>query len=450
MRSFTRGERAKISDLSNRTRRFEVLLNFCCASIPVFDFVCFATDAQNQLSDDRYMIFFNQRCAPDASISLDELQDQNARFSVDLDALPPHIERLTFTVSPENSGRMNQVAVSFVTLREADVAGADAIASYRFSGDDFGDEGSLLLAEIYKKGGEWRFSAIGQGFVGNLGALLQHFGGQETEASAGNSAPLPLTPPNLPPAPPKQPSPPISSPALVSIVVTPPPVAAFNPQNALQRIIDGAPSGSTLQLSRGEFQGPILITRPLILEGQGAVIWAQNGPVVRVSSAGVTLRDLEIEATAPDSGEGFDVALWIEDDTNAILQKVRVRGEIRGVSQVQGQWKLPPLLNLGEFAAREANEFEFEIEVPHACDLKSSIAGVSIVPPRVEAGRSRVELRLNGIGNDTFLAGHVELSSGGIGRTIPLHGHGAEGAQRARGISLWRVDNSVDNAPNPA
>lgn len=452
MRSFTRGERAKISDLSSRTRRFEVTLTFCCGPIPVFDFVCFGTDAKNQLSDDRYMIFFNQRRAPDGSIVLDELQDQDARFSVDLDAVPPHIERLTFTASPEAGGCMNQLGVSFLSLRKADVAGVDTIATYRFSGHDFGEEGSLLVGEIYKKGGEWRFGAIGQGFAGNLPALLKHFGGEASEENAASSSVSPPTAaPTAPIIPPRQPSPPVSSPTPISVAA---PAAsatsAFHPHNALQKIIDDAPSGSTLQLARGEFAGPIIVNKPLVIEGNGAVIWAHNGPVVRVSSAGVTLRDLEVEVTAPGAGPDLRVALWVENGTNAALQKVRVRGEIVGVAAALGEWKLPPQLDLGEFAARELNSFEFEIEVPHSCELQTNVSGVSFVSPRVEAGARRVEMRVNGVGNDTFLAGHIELSSGGIGRTVPLRGRCTTGAPAARGVWLWRLANGVDTPSNPA
>jgi tellurite resistance protein TerA len=36
-----------------------------------------------------------------------------------------------------------------------------------------------MLGDIYRKNGEWRFSAVGQGFNGGLSALLKHFGGEE-------------------------------------------------------------------------------------------------------------------------------------------------------------------------------------------------------------------------------------------------------------------------------
>ncbi|HEX8463571.1 MAG TPA: TerD family protein [Abditibacterium sp.] len=447
MQSFIRGQRAKISQ-SDRARRFAVQIELSSARMGVFDFVCFGLDERGQLSDDRFMVFFNQMRAPGDAIVLEQLSDKTARFALDLDALPPAISRLVFTVSVDGAGTMRDLNSSFLSLSEAGTS--TPLLRYDFNGPDFDTETALMICEIYRKDGQWRFWAQGQGFAGNLSALLKHFGGQEIEESVQN----PAAQPAAQPAPqPSAAAPPVSSPAQPStaVVVTPPSPAVSRPQNALQKLIDDAPSGGTLQMTRGEWQGPIFIDKPLVLDGGDAVVWAQNGPVVRVSSVGVTLRDLEIEATAPeatapDAGPHFDVALWIEAGANAQLHNVRVRGEIVGVAATQGPWKLPPALDLGEFAAREDNSFSFEIEVPHACDLKTSVAGISIVPPRVEAGRAGLEVRVTGVGNDIFLAGHIELWSGGVGRTIPLSGRSISGAAPARGVSLWRVD----SAQNPA
>ncbi|RYG67645.1 hypothetical protein EON80_13200, partial [bacterium] len=402
-----------------------------------FDFVCFGIDDKGQLSDDRFMVFFNQKRSPDDAIVLEDLSDQDAKFTVDLDLIPSSISRLVFTVSVDGAGAMTELSNSMLYLGEDGVSYPQQLLDYRFSGADFQTETALMLAEIYRKDGEWRFWAQGQGFAGNLAALLTHFGGEEAEEGATSSAP----PSRVPATPASPPSPPVSAPATASIIVTPPPPSAAG-SNPLQKAIDEAASGSTLKLARGEFQGPVTISKPLVLDGSGAVIWAQNGPVVRVASSGVTLRELEIEATAPDPGPNFDVALWIDDEANTVLQNVRVRGEIVGVPAAQGQWKLPPFLNLGKFAARQNNSFDFEIEVPHPCDVKTNVAGISVVPARLEAGRGKVELHANGIGTDIFLAGHIELSSGGIGRTIPLSGHSAGDVSPVETVLLWNVDNA--------
>jgi tellurite resistance protein TerA len=68
--------------------------------------------------------------------------------------------------------------------------------TFSFSGADFQDEKAVIVGEIYKREGLWRFGAVGQGFNGGLSALLKHFGGTEAQAS-----PAPASTPAAAPAP---------------------------------------------------------------------------------------------------------------------------------------------------------------------------------------------------------------------------------------------------------
>ena len=212
-----------------------------------------------------------------------------------------------------------------------------------------------MLAEIYRKDGVWRAWASGQGFAGDLGALLAHFGGEVVE----ESSPVP-TPP----------APPLSQPASLSApanhAATAGAVAAVGTMGALQKTIDQATTGATVRLPRGEYRGPIRIQRALTLEGEGAVIWAQSGPVVVIASAGVTLRGVQIEVTGEENG----VALHVEGAAPT-LDKVEVRGRVVGMShETAGDWQLPVALDLGEFAPRALNSWRFMVRVPVDCQLK--------------------------------------------------------------------------------
>ena len=412
MQPFIRGQRAKISQFSTQSQ-LEVRLQFAGAKIREFDFVCFGLDAQGTLSDDRFMVFFNQRNAPDDAIELAELTSKTAIFALDLDKIPAQIARLAFTASIDGNGAMRDLEASFLNLGENN----STALQYQFSGADFKDEGALMVAEIYRKDGEWRFWAVGQGFVGNLAALLTHFGGEEIEENAAPS-PIPTaTPAPIPPAPTSAPRAPVSA------VVTPATIVATR-GNALQKVIDDAPSGATIQLPRGEYQGPIVISRPMTIEAPGAVVWAQIGPVVTIESAGVVLRDFEIEVTAPDANlPDGDVALLARVVPQ--LHRVGVRGRVVGLGENSDDWNLPPGLDLGEFAPRALNSFQFDLKVPVACELKATVAGVELQPSRVEAGQSSVSLTIRDVLPDTFLAGKIELRSGEIVRSIALSGRSA-------------------------
>ena len=185
MQNFVRGQRAAIDKICDSTN-LGIQISLHSARVPVFDFVCFGLDEREQLTDDRYMVFFNQKSAPDGAITLDNLGDQTVTFSVDLAKVPPAIARLVFTISVDGAGALRDLQTGVFALHCGD--SADVAMEYRFSGTDFQNEGALMLAALYRKDGVWRVWAQGQGFAGDLSALLQHFGGEE---AAENSPPTP-------------------------------------------------------------------------------------------------------------------------------------------------------------------------------------------------------------------------------------------------------------------
>ncbi len=57
-------------------------------------------------------------------------------------------------------------------------------AGLKLVGSDFALERALMVGELYRKDGIWRFAAVGQGFNVGLDALVKHFGGEVAEESA--------------------------------------------------------------------------------------------------------------------------------------------------------------------------------------------------------------------------------------------------------------------------
>ena len=42
--------------------------------------------------------------------------------------------------------------------------------------EDASTETAMLFGEIYRRGGEWKFRAVGQGFAGGLAAMARNYG----------------------------------------------------------------------------------------------------------------------------------------------------------------------------------------------------------------------------------------------------------------------------------
>jgi len=98
-------------------------------------------------------------------------------FLCRLDSLPASIDRLVFTVAVDGAGVINQIQSGYVRF----LSDGKEYARFPFAGQDFQEEKALILGEIYRKGGAWRFCSTGQGFNGGLAALVKHFGAEVDE-----------------------------------------------------------------------------------------------------------------------------------------------------------------------------------------------------------------------------------------------------------------------------
>ena len=104
-------------------------------------------------------------------------EGDDEQIEVDLSKVPANIERIAFTVTIYDADvrRQNfgQVQNAYIHIQDM-VSGADLI---RYDlGEDFSIETAIVVGELYRHNGEWKFNAIGSGFQGGLAALCGHYG----------------------------------------------------------------------------------------------------------------------------------------------------------------------------------------------------------------------------------------------------------------------------------
>jgi len=177
----TQGQRIPLSTLLQGS---DLTLSIDIKSGHVIDYVCFGVDANGKLSDDRYMIFFNQPASPCNSVK----QSNGGAFQLALASLTASIDRLVFTASIDGAGAMSDIQASHFSIKDS----GREVARGEFSGTSFAAEKAIMVADIYRKNGEWRIASNLQGYNAGLDALVVHFGGEVSEAPA--PAPTPATP----------------------------------------------------------------------------------------------------------------------------------------------------------------------------------------------------------------------------------------------------------------
>ena len=99
------------------------------------------------------------------------------QIRVDLSKLPANIDKVAFTVTihEADTRRQNFGQVSNAFIRIVDESSGKELIRYDL-GEDFSIETAVVVGELYRHSGEWKFNAIGSGFKGGLRALCQNFG----------------------------------------------------------------------------------------------------------------------------------------------------------------------------------------------------------------------------------------------------------------------------------
>lgn len=99
------------------------------------------------------------------------------QIKVDLTKIPSNIDKIAFTVTIYDSDvrKQNFGQVSNAYIRIVDEATGTEIIRYDL-GEDFSIETAVVVGELYRHNGDWKFNAIGSGFQGGLAALCGHYG----------------------------------------------------------------------------------------------------------------------------------------------------------------------------------------------------------------------------------------------------------------------------------
>ena len=104
-------------------------------------------------------------------------EGDDEQIKISLDKVPADVQKIDFTVTiyeaDERKQSFGQVENAFI--RVMDAANGKELIRYDL-GEDFSIETAVVVGELYRHGGEWKFNAIGSGFEGGLKALGQNFG----------------------------------------------------------------------------------------------------------------------------------------------------------------------------------------------------------------------------------------------------------------------------------
>ncbi len=144
----------------------------------------FLLGANEKLLSDSHFIFYNNLASPDPDKSVQHLGDNltgvgegdDEVIKINLKKVPADVQKIVVTVTiheaQQRHQNFGQVQNAFVRVVNAQTK--QEAVRYDLV-EDYSIETALIMAELYRKDGEWRLNAVGSGYQGGLQALLDRY-----------------------------------------------------------------------------------------------------------------------------------------------------------------------------------------------------------------------------------------------------------------------------------
>lgn len=177
------------------------------AAIDEIDVSAFILTASGKVANDDDMIFYGQRSDKTGAVRMTETKRaapggaSEASFEFDLRRVSASAERIAITGTIHDAIAKRVSFTDVASLVVSVIRGGTAVT---FDVPVAGmTESALILGELYKRDGQWKFRAVGQGFNGGLRPLAEAFGVKIDDAPppSNNARPTPPPPPAAPPRP---------------------------------------------------------------------------------------------------------------------------------------------------------------------------------------------------------------------------------------------------------
>lgn len=142
--------------------------------------------ADGKALSDQHFVFYGNLQDPDGTVvhQGDNLtgdgDGDDETINVDLRAVSSQVDRIVFVVSIYDAGNrgqnFGQVANSFIRVYDGDDPNNESKVVRFDLGEDASTETALVFGELYRRGPEWKFRAIGQGYTSGLAGVIATYG----------------------------------------------------------------------------------------------------------------------------------------------------------------------------------------------------------------------------------------------------------------------------------
>lgn len=137
-------------------------------------------NASSRVLSDEHFVFFNQLSSPDLSVTqlTRAVGGDTEQLEVDLPKVPEDVERIVVvayvnegTPHRRQLGQLREAVVRVLDLKDdTELVRSENLAPL------LSNETGLVLGELYRHGGDWKFKVIGQGYADGIRAMADDYG----------------------------------------------------------------------------------------------------------------------------------------------------------------------------------------------------------------------------------------------------------------------------------
>lgn len=179
-----KGQKTSLSQMNPNLSAIQVclgwdLLNQACD----LDASAFMLGDNDKVVGDDWFVFYGQPVSPDGSITHrgDSTDGAGAGddevIDINLNQINPQVKKITFvvTINEALEKHQNFSMVTNAYVRVVDKTTGNELVKFMLT-DYFANVTSMVVGEVYNKGGQWRFNPVGNGFAEDLAGLCGVYG----------------------------------------------------------------------------------------------------------------------------------------------------------------------------------------------------------------------------------------------------------------------------------
>ena len=179
-----KGQKMSLSQMNPNLSEIQVCLGWDVSNNACdLDASVFMLGANNKVVGDDWFVFYGQPSSPDGSIvHRGDNRDgstvgDDEVIDIKLNQINPNVQKIAFvvTINEALERNLNFSMVSNAYVRVVDKSTGNELVKFLLT-DYFANVTSMVVGEVYNKGGQWRFNPVGNGFAEDLAGLCGVYG----------------------------------------------------------------------------------------------------------------------------------------------------------------------------------------------------------------------------------------------------------------------------------